>query len=242
MSGLIDGEAAKTLEDLFLSHEFGRALGSITSPESDAHHLTRPPRLGRLTPMMATSRADHDTTTHLRRVRAAGVVSGVAAALLIAVGLGTNPALRNSPGITSALSKPSGASQPTGGSALNPSTGASAASGLVGSGGVTPSQLTQFSGVNAASAGSTVQPAATATLVSTGGPSTTNGAGATSPVSPVNTGSPSTVTPPPAQPPPPAKTGVGVTSVETHLKQVVTRSGKAVPPLAPVTGALSSIV
>jgi hypothetical protein len=76
---------AVALEDLLRTQEFGRT--AVAAPADDVLFAPVPPRpLTPMSPLVAYS--GHDTTTH-RRNRFVATASGVAAALLLAVGLAT---------------------------------------------------------------------------------------------------------------------------------------------------------
>jgi hypothetical protein len=80
--------AAVALEDLFRGQEFGKTAAVAPANAPDVLFAPAPPRpLTPLSPLVA--RTGHDTTTH-RRNRFVATASGVAAALLVAIGLATN--------------------------------------------------------------------------------------------------------------------------------------------------------
>jgi len=163
-----------SLEDLFLSQEFGKPRIGIdaTGPESTLFGGVSP--RGPLVPMAGSTAVGHGSTTHLRRNRSFAAMSGAAAALLIAVGLAGSLGNTPKPGLHSALSTtptttpnqtngngPSGSQLPT----TSPASGAAA-----------PVQLASFSVTGSggsATHGSVVAPATNAATVTHGGaPST----------------------------------------------------------------------
>ncbi|HEY1831303.1 MAG TPA: hypothetical protein VGG38_13780 [Acidimicrobiales bacterium] len=88
-------DAALSLEDVFLSREFGRPRNGSTAaaPEQSLFGSASP--RGPLVPLAGTAAyggllVGHDTTTHLRRNWAVAAVGGVAAALLVTVGVLAN--------------------------------------------------------------------------------------------------------------------------------------------------------
>src|SRR5580704_11280829 len=88
MSEVKEYENVMTLEDLFLSHEFGKtAVAMPGAVQEDTLFGGAPPR-PLMVPRAAAPAAvgGHASTTHLRRNRMVATVSGVAAALLLAVG------------------------------------------------------------------------------------------------------------------------------------------------------------
>jgi hypothetical protein len=93
MSEVRDAENITTLEELFRSREFGRPVAQVAPARNDTLFGGTSPRAP-LVPLAAGPSADHLTTTHLRqqsqsRNRLFATVSGVAAAVLIAVGFVT---------------------------------------------------------------------------------------------------------------------------------------------------------
>jgi hypothetical protein len=98
MSDATEVDNALSLEDLFLSQEFGQPRTGTALVDSEPTLFGGVPPRGPLVPLAATSltaQVGHGTTTHVRRNRTLfASVSGVAAALLVALGIvsqtGTN--------------------------------------------------------------------------------------------------------------------------------------------------------
>jgi hypothetical protein len=84
MSGEKADERVLSLEDLFLSGEFGRAHHEQPAAEQPAEPVL--PRAPRAKP----TAVGHGTTTHRRRSRAVAAASAIAAAFLLALGLVTD--------------------------------------------------------------------------------------------------------------------------------------------------------
>jgi hypothetical protein len=250
MSEVEQVDNVMSLEDLFLSHEFGKtAVDASAAVREDTLFGGTTPRAP-LVPLASAPTASigrvtgHVSTTHIRRNRTIAAVSGIAAALLVAVGLITNTGKPTSPKVTTAVppvgNGPHGGQPPVttppGGSTSTPGGTTGASSG---------NQLASSSG-----RGSTIHDAtgvgATATVVDVINPTGGNGGGApvTSPTSTTTPGSPTT----PATPQ--AKTIL--TPVVQLLGQVVQTTGNTVtgasttlggvlPPLAPVTSLLGGL-
>ncbi len=93
MSEVRDAENITTLEELFRSREFGKPVARVAPVKDDTLFGGTPPRAP-LVPLAAAPSAGHFGTTHVRlqsqdRNRLFATVSGVAAAVLIAVGFVT---------------------------------------------------------------------------------------------------------------------------------------------------------
>jgi hypothetical protein len=87
-SGQFVPERVMSLEDVFLSHEFGRVRRSASPTGSG---FPGPRDAGPLVPPRPAPGPDrHASTTHRRRSRAMRAASGVAAALVVALGLVTS--------------------------------------------------------------------------------------------------------------------------------------------------------
>jgi hypothetical protein len=82
-----------TLEDLFLSDQFGKPAAAAPSVLIDEALFRDAPLRAPLVPLAAYPMTSgmHASTTHLRRNRSFAAVSGVAAALLLAVGFISSP-------------------------------------------------------------------------------------------------------------------------------------------------------
>ncbi|HWE66177.1 MAG TPA: hypothetical protein VG298_05990 [Acidimicrobiales bacterium] len=253
MSEVEQVDNVMSLEDLFLSHEFGKtAVDASAAVREDTLFGGTTPRAP-LVPLASAPTASigrvtgHVSTTHIRRNRTIAAVSGIAAALLVAVGLITNTGKPTSSGEHSigptTIPNPGGGGNSTP-PVTTPPTGSSTTPGGT-AGSTSGSQLASSSG-----RGSTVHDAtgvgATATVVDVITPTGGNGGGApvTSPTSTTTPGSPTT----PATPQ--AKTIL--TPVVQLLGQVVQTTGNTVtgasttlggvlPPLAPVTSLLGGL-
>jgi hypothetical protein len=233
-----------SLEDLFLSHEFGRPR-VVSDPTLDDTLFGSVPPRGPLVPMAATAAVGivgHSTTTHHQRQtrrRAMAVLSGAVAALLAAIGAGalaghptqapSNVAIGNLK-----LGGPSPFQVPTGHG--NPATTGLGSGGLLPGGGGSGAELAAF---NAGTHTTTVTTGPTVIVVITKPPGTTGGGG-----SPTAPGQPA-----------PATSGGGsdlLTSVVVLVGHVVSTTGStvtvatdglgnALPPLSGVTGLLGNL-
>jgi hypothetical protein len=85
MSEVKQAENVMSLEDLFLSHEFGKQRVAVATPFPEDTLFGVATVTAPLVPMVAAPMAGHLSTTHLRRNRMIAAASGVAAALLFGV-------------------------------------------------------------------------------------------------------------------------------------------------------------
>jgi hypothetical protein len=254
MSENTDSAAVLTLEDLFLSREFGRPRNANIAGEPTL--FGRAPLGGPLVPRVVTSVSGlaglvaHDTPTHIRRNRAFAAVSGVAAALLVAVGFVSHA--QTSPGSSTRLGT---AALGAGGAAavkdhssktLHRTTGTPGTTNLVqptggnspGSGGganINVASFTERTGTT--SAIHTIQPSP---IVTSTAPGTTVGSKPTKPSAPTVTA------------PAPSASGNVLTPVVTLVGHTVTTVGNTastaatglavtLPPLSPVTSIVGSL-
>jgi hypothetical protein len=221
-----------TLEDLFLSAEFGKTVVEESAPALEPLFWETSPGAP-LLPLAAfpSTTGTHGTTTHMRRNRAFATASGVAAVLLVAVGL------------FSTTGKP----KTQGTDAIQPTT--TTTTPVIGGGGLpiapptTPSKQT--------TGGDGIGPAAInlAALTTGGGSGPKTGPIGPSPVGPIVT-TPTTVKP--STPSATAPSGTILSPVVSVLGQVVQGTGNtvaglggtlttALPPLTPVTSIVSGL-
>jgi len=222
-------EVAVPLEEVFLAREFGQAGAAAPEDVLFAPEARRP-----LTPLsLLSAPGGHDTTTHLRRNRVIATASGVAAAVLIAIGLVTNVGkVRGGSGPQEAIQ-----TTPVPTSGITPLTPTS--------GGPSPSVVTTPGGVgtvNARFAGVTITGPTGGVVTSSSGStgSSGNGSGGTG-----GTGTGSGT-------PPTAPSGTILTPVVSLVGHVVVATGTTVagastglgttlPPIQPVTNVLGSV-
>jgi len=242
MSEVRDAENITTLEDLFRSREFGKPVARVAPVQNDTLFGGTSPRVP-LVPLAAAPSASHLTTTHLRpqsqsRNRLFATVSGVAAAVLIAVGFvtGIGKPGTNKLGPSALTTTPSTDGGAAGGKELGSGHNGGGGGGNNGGGnnggGNNGGQLTSRSG------GSSVRTNATVTdFVPPTGPI---GIGKPNPVAPT------TPTPIPTGPAPTGATGSLLTPVVNLVGHLVTTVGTTVntagtglsgtlPALTPVT-------
>jgi len=223
-----------TLEDLFLSAEFGKTVADAPAPVFEPLFLETSPGAP-LLPLAAfpSTTGTHGTTTHLRRNRAFATASGVAAALLIAVGfISTSGKTGNSGGVHAVKT-----THPNG-SGTKPSKGNNPGGKVPTSGGgSTPSF--------AASSGSPRIDVAADTIGGTG----VGGGGTTIGKPPIGTPPTKTTNPSPSTT---GTSGSVLSPVISLVGQVVVTTGNtvtgvgstlttALPPLAPVTNIVSGL-
>jgi hypothetical protein len=228
-----------SLEDLFLSREFGQTLGGehLSGSEAERTLFGGPSPRAPLVPMVplagtpgaSGSGLAHGTTTHVRRNRALAAMTGAAAALLLAVGLaaslghvpkkslGTNALI--APPTTIPGAKVTGQKPPGSGTVVPPTSPSS---------GNPTAQLTGNGG--GLGAGNSTHGVSTAALVTGGhGNGNGNGSGGGNGSGSGNgsgTGSGGgTTSPPPSSPPPTPSGGTGVVAL---VGSVVTTAGTTV--------------
>jgi len=239
-------DAVTSLEDLFLSREFGRPRVGIASSGQESSLFGATPHRGPLVPMsMAGSTAiGHGTTTHVRRNRAFAAMSGTAAALLIAVGLAASVGNQPKVHLHSALPP---TTTPTSGHPVGSQPGAV---GGTGSSGTTTSAATGTSGNVAVLTGFSNSGSNGSASASHGTASPTGGV-ASAPASSSGGGAPAVPTSPASTQP---TTGAGdilspvvnvvghvVTSTGTTVTGVSTALSNTLPPVAPVTNLVGSV-
>jgi hypothetical protein len=229
-----------TLEDLFLSAEFGKTV--VDTPASAVEPLFLETSLGApLLPLASFHLATgtHGTTTHMRRNRAFATASGVAAALLLAVGLISSTGKPSNSGSQTAVNKTTTTTTPKSSkSSGHPKSNVGPTGRNVpGSGGSTPGQALGPTG------GSSHVVTTAYTVGGTGGGTVGGG----TPGTPTKTPTPSN--------PAPSTTGTSgsvLSPVITLVGQVVVTTGNtvtgvgstlttALPPLAPVTNIVSGL-
>ncbi|HVB90791.1 MAG TPA: hypothetical protein VND70_01705 [Acidimicrobiales bacterium] len=216
MIGQPESEESKSLEEVFLAHEFGQAPSTDGSADLDDGGAPAAP----LTP------------SQVRRNRAAGAASGLAALLVVALGLVGNQGQPKPPGFISAQPPVTGATAKASGAAATSPVGAAAGNGSrTGS-----ATAIRFSRTASGSTLALVGGATTATLVST-----TGTAGTGNPVVAAGPGSPAADATAPAQPTAPSGGGGTATPLDALLKQTVASVGKKLPPVAPLTTLLGRV-
>jgi hypothetical protein len=242
MSEVKEYENVMTLEDLFLSHEFGKTAVATPSAVQEKTLFGGTPPRPLMVPRVVAPAAvgGHASTTHLRRNRMVATVSGVAAALLIAVGLVSGTGKAGKSGVQTAsppTSTPSGngkggSGQSGGGISTNPGSGTNPTGGQ-GSGGNSGEAL----GRHSAETTGTAAVLADETVPTPGG-----GGGHTGPP-PVKTAPETTQTAPPADVLKPVVQLVGQVVVTTGntVSGVSTTLGTALPPITPVTSLVGSV-
>jgi hypothetical protein len=229
-----------TLEDLFLSAEFGQTVVGTPTPVVDDMLFREAPLGAPLLPLAAFPAATgiHDTTTHVRRNRAFATASGVAAALLLAVGVISGAGKPAKSNVQNALppttvpntTPPSGTTQPSGGSSGGQTSGTPSGSG--------PGGSALIAELSSNERGQSARTGSAAVLA--GHPAGTP----TPPTSPTSPSTPSSGGTSPS--------GSVLSPVITLVGQVVVTGGNTVsgvattltdvaPPLAPVTGLVGGL-
>jgi hypothetical protein len=234
MSEVKEFENVTNLEDLFLSREFGKSdVGSPASLRDDTLFGGAPTRAPLVPRGVAPAVVGvHDTATHLRRNRMIATVSGVAAALLVAVGFVSGTGKPGKTGGQVSAIQPTTTTTPTGPTKTSggqPSPGSpNPTSGVI----TTPTgiELSAVSGGNSHAAAGTQ-------------PDGVTGGGHQTPPPP--TTKPGTTTPT-------APSGSVLSPVVDLVGQVVVTTGNtvsgasttlttALPPLAPVTSVVGGL-
>jgi hypothetical protein len=237
-------QAALSLEDLFLSNEFGRPRNGSAVAAGASTLFRSAPLRGPLVPRAATSVSGlvgHDTTSQLRRNRAFAAVSGVAAALLVVVGIVTHASAPSSNLGTAAIGQkttqitvpnhPGTApvTTPTGGVPVPPVGVGS------GTGGGTNIGLAAFNGGTGSIATRTI--IGTPGVVTVSPPPKSTGTTATNPAKPA----PTPAAPGGALAPVVTLVGHAVTTVGNTATTLGSGLGVTLPGLSPVTDVVGSL-
>jgi hypothetical protein len=252
MSEQYRAQTVVSLEEVFLSREFGQVQTAAPAARDSGHPFGPLGRVDPFGPTPGTRAADHGSTTHRRRHRVTGAVGGVAAAVLIAVALVAGTGRPHRPGDPAALGRsPGGSDHPAPGGTtptVPPATDGAA--------GATPpaAALTVATPNGNGPAGAGVVEA----IVPAGAPGPTvplraGGVGPTGPAAPTPPVLPQT--PPPALPRPtpiPTVTPADpvspvidlavsiVATAGTAVSGVTTALGAPLPPVGSVVGVLSA--
>jgi hypothetical protein len=227
-----------SLEDLFLSREFGKPeMGMPTPGPDDTRFGALPPRAP-LIPLVARPiPGGHASTTHLRTNRMVASVSGIAAALLIAVGFisgaaksgnGNKPVSAIGPTTTT----PTGGGKPIGGSGfkkgVTPAPGPAAPGSSPNS---TPVVLSSFTTGGTGTGNHATPPTGRSGDGGTGIPTT----------SPATTPTPATAPAGTLLSPVINLVGNVVATTGNTVSGVSTTVGTVLPPVAPVTGLVGGL-
>jgi hypothetical protein len=238
MSDVKQADDVMTLEDLFLSRDFGKPLAVTAPAENDTLFGAAPPR-SPLVPLVAAPTAAHNSTTHRRRQMFAAV-SGLAAVVLVGVAIAG--------AITGKPKAGNGTTQASGGTTTTPGTGTSVVKPPVKT--KTPTNVIPTTPGSGGSSGINLADE------SSGGPVSTSGDTISITVTGGKSGGSPTVTVK-SNPPPPSGSSGGssggvLTPVVSLLGHVVTTAGTTVytasvglegtlPGLSPVTGLVGSL-